>query len=296
MEFKVEYDAFTKRKEALEMNLSKAYSFIWDQCAKLLQNKIKAKTDYVSLNKGTPINLLKAIKQQVMNFQESRYEMSTILEALKNMINVKQRYNETLQDNTKRFKTLAEVMELHIGGPIELTKFMSKMEEFIPKDDESIEKCKAKAFEQFLAYTYMEGADKSKYGSLLSGLQTQYLLGNDQYPRTVSDANSVLSNHRFDNPSKIKLSAMKSENIDDNKTNESPELSFSQLGGKCHCCGKAGHKSPNCRWNSKPKHEWAINKMKQSNRNNEPNRQPPSTTGSNSTTQSTSATSSVMSG
>jgi hypothetical protein len=139
---------FTKRKQALEMNLSKAYSCIWDQCAKSLQNKIEERKDYVSLIKGNPINLLKAIKQQVLNFQESRYEMSTILEALKNMINVKQRDNETL----------AEVMELHIGGPIELTKFVSKMEEFIPKNEDSIEKCKAKAFEQFLAYTYMEGA------------------------------------------------------------------------------------------------------------------------------------------
>jgi hypothetical protein len=207
------------------------------------------------------------------------------------MINVKQRDNETLQEYTKRFKTLAEVMELHIGGQIELTKFMSKMEEFIPKDEGSIEKSKDKVFEQFLAYTYMERADKSKYGSLLSGLQTQYWLGNNQYPLTVSDANSVLSNHRFDNPSTTNLSAMKSENVNDNKTDESPELSLSQLDGKCYCCGKAGHKSPNCKWNSKPKHEWVINKVKQSNRNNGANGQPPSTTGSNSaTTQATSAT------
>jgi hypothetical protein len=42
IEFKAEYDAFTKRKQALEMNFSKAYSFIWDQCAKSLQNKLEA--------------------------------------------------------------------------------------------------------------------------------------------------------------------------------------------------------------------------------------------------------------
>jgi hypothetical protein len=44
--------------------------------------------------------------------------MSTILDAIKSMINVKQRENESLQDYTKRFKTLMDAMESHIGGPI----------------------------------------------------------------------------------------------------------------------------------------------------------------------------------
>ena len=34
IKFKPEYDVFTKWKQALEMNLSKAYSFFWDPCAK----------------------------------------------------------------------------------------------------------------------------------------------------------------------------------------------------------------------------------------------------------------------
>jgi hypothetical protein len=35
------------------------------------------------------------------------------------------------------------------------------------------------------------------------------------------------------------------------------------LEGKCYCCGKAGHKSPDCRLKDKtPKEDWAINKAK----------------------------------
>jgi hypothetical protein len=30
--------------------------------------------------------------------------------------------------------------------------------------------------------------------------------------------------------------------------------------GKCYCCGKTGHKSPQCHHKEKPKSEWAINK------------------------------------
>jgi D-alanine-D-alanine ligase-like ATP-grasp enzyme len=46
-----------KRMQALELNLSKAYSLTRDQCAKSLQNKIEARTDYPSFIKGNTINL-----------------------------------------------------------------------------------------------------------------------------------------------------------------------------------------------------------------------------------------------
>jgi hypothetical protein len=88
--------------------------------------------------------------------------MSTILEAFKNLINIRQKDAESVQDYTKRFRTVSELIESHVGGPLELSKFMSKMKEFNIIDGESIEKCKAKAYELSLAYMYIEGADKSK--------------------------------------------------------------------------------------------------------------------------------------
>jgi hypothetical protein len=33
--------------------------------------------------------------------------------------------------------------------------------------------------------------------------------------------------------------------------------------GNCYCCGKPGHRSPECRFQDKPKSEWAINKVQQ---------------------------------
>jgi hypothetical protein len=50
-----------------------------------------------------------------------------------------------------------------------------------------------------LAYAYLDNADQSKYGSILTGLNTQQTLGNEQYPKTITYANSMLSNHRLDN-------------------------------------------------------------------------------------------------
>jgi hypothetical protein len=55
----------------MEMNIPKAYAFLWDQCAKSLHNKIEVRADFLLDIKGNPINLLKVIKQHALNYQES---------------------------------------------------------------------------------------------------------------------------------------------------------------------------------------------------------------------------------
>jgi hypothetical protein len=87
-------------------------------------------------------------------------------------------------------------------------------------------------------------------------------LGNDQYTKSITDANSVLSNHKFDT-TKQNYKNHQKHYQDQTKQEQEPEkinLSFAQMEGKCYCCGKPGHKSPQCRFKDKPKSEWAINK------------------------------------
>ena len=97
------------------------------------------------------------------------------------------------------------------------------------------------------------------------------MLGNDQYPKTITDLNNVLSNHRFDaisNKAVGKKSPTDNKNKDQKDKGKEEEvltLSFAQLEGKCPYCGKAGHNSPSCQdMVNKPKDKWAINKAQQS--------------------------------
>jgi hypothetical protein len=114
----------------------------------------------------------------------------------------------------------------------------------------------------------MDNADKTKYGTLLSHLSEQHSLKNTQYPKTVVDANNVLSNHRFD-PKYKELRQRRSSQQQHSRerqeadADEIPELSFMEIENKCYCCGKPGHKSTQCRYKNKPKPEWAINKVKE---------------------------------
>ena len=105
-------------------------------------------------------------------------------------------------------------------------------------DVNKIEELWKAATEQLFVFTYLENLDQHKYGSILKGLNEQKLLGNDQYPRSISEMINVLSNHRFDNKKRNinrKDSEKEKEEIPPIEEEESLTWSFAQLEGKCYC-------------------------------------------------------------
>ena len=155
MIFKAKLDRAIKRQETYDNNLFKAYALLWKHCAKAMQNKIATRSDFTNKILNDPLNLLKAIKEHSLNYQESRYEMAIIVDAIKTVFNLKQKENENLQDYTRRFKTATEVLKSHIGGPVNLTKYVSNMKEYDKNDVDKIKKLNEMAFEQLLAYLYL---------------------------------------------------------------------------------------------------------------------------------------------
>eukprot|EP00957_Ditylum_brightwellii_P019635 1481425-Ditylum_brightwellii.AAC.1 len=73
-----------------------------------------------------------------------------------------------------------------------------------------------------MAYLYLENADQGKYGTILTGLNEQQLLKNDQYPKTITETANVLSNHKFDNSQKQNKEPAKNDDKDkeEEDTNE----------------------------------------------------------------------------
>jgi len=120
--------------------------------------------------------------------------MSIISDAFQALWNTTQKENEDLQDYTGCFKTSKDILESHLVGPIKLTKYVN----LVCDDEREIYGYTKKASKQLFTFLYFENASQDKYGSILRSLNSQKSLGNDQYPRTITEANNVLSNHNFD--------------------------------------------------------------------------------------------------
>ncbi len=270
MEYKAELDQSMRRKRTYEDNTYKAYALLWERCNKAMQNKLASRSDYDSAVYNDPIALLQAIKEHSLNYQETRYEMSIISDAFRASFNTRQKEGESLQDYTRRFKTSQEILESHLGGPLILAKYVQTMDKYDRNDYTRAEAMIKQASEGMFAFLYLENSDQDKYGSIMKNLNSQKSLGNDQYPRTIVETNNVLSNHKLDAnkerkpDNKHRPKANANKNKEDKQDKESTPLLIGKMEGKCYCCGKLRHKSPNCRSKEKiPRDEWAINKAQQ---------------------------------
>jgi hypothetical protein len=126
-----------------------------------MQFKIESRNDFEDNIKNNPIELLKAVRQHSLNYQEHRYEMSIILDALGTLINLRQREQESLTDYTKRFKTARDLLVSQLGGPIILIRYVDTMKVTNKNDKHVMRRYQENAFEQFLAYTYLEKSVKT---------------------------------------------------------------------------------------------------------------------------------------
>ncbi len=101
-------------------------------------------------------------------------------------------------------------------------------------------------------------------------MDSQYSLGNSQYPQTVTESQQVISNHTWDKTYKDRKKEGKRDRKKDDKSSDKQEqdtipknLSFAQMRNKCYACG-GPHKLNDCsKRNDIPRGQWYINNAKE---------------------------------
>jgi hypothetical protein len=89
--------------------MGKAYSLLWKQCTTELQDSFEARPDYHTDIKKNAINLLNAVEEHSLSYEETRYDMSTISDAVRTLFNIRQKEDEGLVAYTSRFKTIRNI-------------------------------------------------------------------------------------------------------------------------------------------------------------------------------------------
>ena len=274
-EFKIDYgresDSWTKRTTQYEENSSNAYGLIWGRCVKLLKQKIETRKDFKTNILRNPINLLTAIREHSMNYEETKYNMEIVFNSMRAWVNCRQKPGESLIDYTRRFTTARELLESHMGSPIILYKLVEADPIYDKTKPDEVTKLIKKYDERLHAYAHLANADQEKYRSLIRRLRQDVSLKDDSlkkdiFPTTITGSTNALSRHPHDEKKQTQVKSDQDKKEKDK--DEIPTLSFAQaevlakLEGKCYCCGKPNHKSPQCRnKDSIPRSEWAINKI-----------------------------------
>jgi hypothetical protein len=136
----------------------------------------------------------------------------------------KQRDDKDLVDYTRRFKTAKEFLEAQLGGKLKIDEMAKEDEEWDETKATKMKECHERANARLMALTYLENVDQNKCGTVLKGLMDQFSLDQDQYPKTINHATSVLSNHKFDDKYfELKMKNQERKNKEDNNLKEDKE-------------------------------------------------------------------------
>ena len=265
MRYQAEIKQFLDRQSGLEENLMKAYALIFGTyCSKAIQSRVEEHPDFETTIRDDPIELLKTINMLMHDTVRAKYPYASLHDIMMRLFNLRQQEHEHLTDYVKRFKQTKDVVKAHMGSKW-LEQFVEHTEEYQKETDTKQQsELKNQSFERYMAFILLRNSDQAKYRSLMNGLISQYSMENDQYPELITTAIDILANHKHDNYSLKKDEKYKKQDEDDNKSTTS-ETSFAQFNGvTCYCCGKKGHKSPQCpEKDTRPRDQWAIRRAEQ---------------------------------
>jgi hypothetical protein len=190
-------------------------------------------------------------------------------------LSLKQEHGETLVDYAKRFKQSVDNFKAIFGKSI-LDEYIEKTDDYKNgKPEEKKDQVKG-SFSSWTTYVYLKNCDGNKYGSLKRSLQSQYALGNNQYPKTVSKMTDALTNHQWDDKYKAAENKKKENNNTGGKNSNdtsqdgkllaqtvTPPVEKDTSNITCFCCGEKGHYSSICEKREEiPKDKWFVIKEK----------------------------------
>ena len=210
--WEIKITEFIKRRQKIESNLKKLFSLVWGQCTELMRTKLQQMPGFEDINSHQDaIGLIKAIKGLTFKFDVKQYAPMAMVNIDTRLYKFTQGQHTTDALYYEQFKSLVEVIE-HYQGEIghhpklilqELSNNTGEdwtdPEQAVgdrSMDPTTLATATEGARQKYLACLFLNGADKSRYESLVDGVNNNYVKGLDTFPKTLQDAFALLTETR----------------------------------------------------------------------------------------------------
>ncbi|KAI2489179.1 Reverse transcriptase (RNA-dependent DNA polymerase) [Fragilaria crotonensis] len=192
-------DAYLERKTITIENIEALYTLIWGQCAYDLRQKLDALDEFEDIsNKRDGVALLKAIKSTAYSYQSHKYLPLALHELMHRFYNTRQDGHMTNEQYLTQFQKIIAVIE-HNGGFVDLAPGLDKIIAIeLGLDPENLDEQQKQdvakeSHSRYLATAFISGADPVRYGRLVENLENDFLMGRDNYPKTVRAAYNIMT-------------------------------------------------------------------------------------------------------
>ena len=243
---KYRFRAYITEQVKYEQDMKKLYSVVHGQCTDAMKRKIQTQSGYQTVSDTSDsIGLMKIIKKICYNYQAEQYPPLSTVRALVKAFTFKQtdmmsdiEWSEEF-DNTI---TAAEACGASFQFPgvvkhvLDADHSSLKLEQLdVAKQTEVMAKARTLA----LSTLYMENSNRNHYGVINQKLENDYLVGQDNYPKDLADAQKLLLNYK--NDPKLSRSTTGNDGIAFAQQGQSGQREPDKSRITCYRCGKKGH-------------------------------------------------------
>ena len=201
--FSEQVKEYVKQTSRLQENIKRLWALVWGQCLDTIRTRLQALETYDNMHTASNgLQLLIAIKDLMFNVQEQKYVPLSIHLAKQQFFLLSQGHN-TVGEYYDQFKNQTDVLS-HIGAGI--GNDMAIMRQVQRSQDINVdqatdaqeEAAQAEGTQWYLALAFLMGSDRSRFGCLLEKLENDFTPGNDNYPKTLTDAYNMLLEWKHD--------------------------------------------------------------------------------------------------
>lgn len=248
---------YHKKSNYLEVGLGKLYSTIWGQCTDALLEKIRSADGASSTlpsfqdvdDAQDGIGLLKLVKNFMYQGESSKVPpFVAVDEARRASLSLRQGHMSAdayLTQFQNRLRVLDATGGAYPADP-------GTMEYLDPKKKMSEKARQEAAIECAKAYGFLKQSDQRKYGPLLQELKNRYVMGHDEYPRTLQEAYGILiswrraDGHDRGGGRSDAAAFTTTEDVEEGVSNATKGSGKGKAHIQCHKCKKFGHFKDEC--------------------------------------------------